>query len=110
MTEDKMCVKVICPFYSAGYCKSKDRCQKEHPTEECLISSCSRRGCFKRHRQFCKYDNKCKRQRKNQSCEFKHRSNNSLPYHAESKQLKAEVEQIKLDIVQLKESNESKQK
>ena len=110
MTEDKMCVKVICPFYSAGYCKNKDRCEKEHPTEECLIISCSRRGCFKRHRQFCKYENKCKRHRKNQNYEFKHRSNESLLYHAESKQLKAEVEKIKLDIVQLKESNESKQK
>ena len=28
------------------------------------------------------------------NCEFKHRSNESLPYHAESKQLKDEVENL----------------
>ena len=44
------------------------------------------------------------------SCEFKHRSKESLSDHAEAEKLKAEVEQVKLDIVQLKESNESKQK
>ena len=66
MTGDKMCVKVICPFYSAGYCKQKDMCQKKQPTEDCLISCCSRRGCFKGHRQFCRYDSKCKRNRNDQ--------------------------------------------
>ena len=35
-----------------------------------------------------------KKHRKNQSSAFKHRSNESLPYHAESKQLKAEVENL----------------
>ena len=39
--------KVICPFYSVGYCKFKDQCRKEHPKEDCRNSSCQKRVVLK---------------------------------------------------------------
>ena len=40
MEGGKMFEKVICLFYSVGYCKFKDHCHKEHPKEDCCNSSC----------------------------------------------------------------------
>ena len=39
--------KVICLFYSVGYCKFKDHCHKEHPKEDCCNSSFQNKGVLK---------------------------------------------------------------
>ena len=37
----------ICPFHSAGYCKFKDQCFREHLIEDCTKSSCKKRAFLK---------------------------------------------------------------
>ena len=62
--------KVICPFYSVGYCKFKDQCHKKLPTEECNNSLCQRKWCLKRHRKQCKCGLSYKLYKLDKSCEF----------------------------------------
>ena len=72
-----MSEKVLCAFYNVGFCKFKDLCPKFHPKEECLKFNCKRKGCFKRHKRWCRYGQECRRFRKDKNCAFKHSINNS---------------------------------
>ena len=72
MSEDNICEKSICPYYSVGYCKNKDQCFKAHLMEDCANSLWKKIKCHKRHRKQCKYGKLCRRYCKDNMCEFKH--------------------------------------
>ena len=63
--------KVVCPYYSVGYCKFGDQCLKEHFNEDCNDMTCKRIECPKTHKQLYKYGSYCKRHIRNRSCEFR---------------------------------------
>ena len=110
-----MLAKVVCPYYSVGYCKLKDQCHKEHHKEDCSNNVCQRKGRFKRHRKQCRYEGSCKWYIKDKSCEFLH-SHNKLSTHDNRRenvtnQLKESQEyivKIMHDILELKKMNKEK--
>ena len=104
-----MLQKTVCPFSSAGYCKNKDSCFRQHPIEDCFNSNCKRKGCFKRHRQICRHTNNCRKLKKDNSRDFLHREKEGLQNSSFIHDLQFHVEELQNEIDELKESNECKQ-
>ena len=94
--------KVVCPYYSVGYCKFRNQCLKKHPKDDCNVKTCKRFNCFKKHKSQCKYGSNCKRHIKNRSCEFKHITEEPLNNNKELKELTRELKEKKDLILQLK--------
>ena len=63
-----MKLQKVCKHHNVGYCKYKDTCKFQHPTEDCE-NKCDKISCMKRHRKLCKYGENCKHL---PNCEFKH--------------------------------------
>ena len=62
-----------CFFFNIGYCKYKDKgCKNLHPAERCVLPTCTKRDCPKRHQKLCRYKESCKFQ-KDLSCEYLHK-------------------------------------
>ena len=111
-----------CFFFKFGYCKYKDKgCKKFHPTERCVLPTCTNRDCPKRHQKLGQYKESCKFQ-KDLSCEYLHKAmvhcdneneNNISKYQA--KQVKRVTEQlinseqivsrIRLEVFELEKQN-----
>ena len=95
--------KVVCPFYSVGYCKCKVQCHKEHPQEDCSNSLCQRKGCFKRYRKQCRYGGSRKLYIKNKSCEFLHSQYKLSNYDNKYKNVTGQIRESEECIIKLKQ-------
>ena len=88
-----------CKYYNTGYCKFRDQCKFNHPSDICQENECKNKKCSNRHPRNWRYKMKCKRQT---TCAYKH--NKNVPY-SDSKQLLNQyekyIERLKAENVEL---------
>ena len=98
-----------CSYHNSGYCKfsrSKNGCNRYHPTETCQVKSCKSKTCPQRHPKTCKYGEECRFQ-----LNFSYIHSKSDPKQnacEEIKTLTEYVETLKKDIETLKVENSIK--
>ena len=95
-------------FNNVGFCKYREHCQYQHFTEICQKPICRDKKCKFRHPKTCKYGEKCRFFHK-KCCVYNHnvaRSKND----EEAARLKNEIKNLEVQILNLKNQVEEKQK
>ena len=97
-----------CYHNNKGYCCYGQKCRFQHYKETCSKSICKDKECPKRHPKHCKWGERCKFLRKN-ICAFKHEpdANHLVPNNSTYED---EMDKLRIEIVDLKRSNQMKQK
>ena len=105
--------KSFCPHYNVGCCKYKYKCLKGHAKTDCFNKICKNKICHKRHRNSCRYGNKCTYQRTN-GCEFRHEPDQVKDQleklQEEASKVKRESETLKQQIKELQQTIQNQKK
>ena len=91
-----------CVYYDKGFCKEKEQCSKEHPSENCDGKCTDKKTCPLRHRKLCKNGDHCVFH-ESDSCEFLY----DKEKNTEDKHMKEIIENIETQITNLTTRNDS---
>ena len=98
---------IICSHHMYGYCKFKERCEKQHVKGECkYLSACKSKTCKKRHPKVCKRYSLEKYCKFGTDCAYLHMIDTSLQVHNQLKTFELKESSNELKIKELEDKVE----